>query len=286
MIDTESMSSIRVPFMRKIKFLKTIAIASGSIGVGKTTVAANLALAMNKLGRKVMLINSDFGLSNLEELLHAPPESLSPLTRRLSIRDILMEGPGDVNIIAAGTGPQKLAVLTECQRLTILDALDGYTSDIDVLLIDTASRISENAAFFCSSAQEIIILISPEQTSIADAASLIAVLFSKYQEKQFRVLVNLAKNDEQALAVFRRLSLATDPCQSISLDYLGNLPRDKAVQTAVHTRRAFVDLAPQCPASQGIIEIGKKLLKSRDKVKGTLQFCFGQLLTASSGFPR
>lgn len=287
-VDTESMSSAKAPLMREKKFLKTIAIASGRIGVGKTTVAVNLALAMNKLGRKVMLMDSDFDWSDLQGLLHAPPEYPIQhlLTRMRSLKDILVQSPGDINNISAGPGPQALKVLTEYQRLNILDALDGCTSDIDVLLIDTASGISEDVAFFCSAAQEIIILTSPEHTSIADAAALITMLYSRYEEKQFRVLVNLAKNDEQALAVFRHLSLATEPCQSISLDYLGNLPLDKAIKTAVHSHRAFVDLSPQSPASLRIIEIGKKLLKSRDKVKGTLQFCFGQLLTASAGLPR
>ena len=265
--------------MHEKKFLKTIAIASGKIGVGKTTVAANLALAMNKLGRKVMLMDSAIGLKNIEALLNLPPKDHihHMLNTELSLKDILVEGPEGSNILSVGH-----SALTELQRLTILDAIDGCTSDIDVLLIDTTSGILENIAFFCSAAQEIIILTSPEHTSIADAAALIDVLYGKYQEKQFHVLVNLAKNDEEALEVFRRLSLATELCQSISLDYLGNLPLDVAVHAAVQAQRAFVDLYPRCPASRGIIEIGKKILKSRDKVKGTLQFCISQLLTTSA----
>ncbi|MCK9418184.1 MAG: P-loop NTPase [Nitrospirae bacterium] len=270
--------------MSEKKFLKTIAIASGKIGVGKTTVAVNLALAMNKLGRKVMLMDSDFGLRTIGERPYLPPKYPIQhlLNRELSLKDILGEDPAGSTILSAGHGPRELKDLTELQRLNILNAIDVFAGDIDVLLIDTASGISENIAFFCSAAQEILILTSPKHASIADSAALITVLYSRYQEKQFHVLVNLAKNDEEALEVFRRLSLATEPCQSISLDYLGNLPLDVAVHAAVQAQRAFVDLYPRCPASRGIIEIGKKILKSRDKVKGTLQFCISQLLTTSA----
>ncbi len=267
--------------MRAQKFLKTITIASGQVGVGKTTVAANLAIAMNKLGRRVMFMDSDFGLRNIEALPHVPPKYHMQHRNTAPSKDITVKGSESINILSPGH-----AELTELQRLNILNAVDGCTSDIDVLLIDTASGIPENIAFFCSAAQEIILLTSPEHTSIADAAALIDVLYSRYQEKQFHVLVYYAKNDEEALEVFRRLSLATEPCPSISLDYLGNLPCDEAVQMAVQAQQAFLDLYPRCPASRRIIEIGKKILTSRDKIKGTLQFCIGQLLTTSSGSHR
>jgi flagellar biosynthesis protein FlhG len=283
-IEADSTLSTKVPFMNEKKFLKTVAIASGMIGVGKTTVAVNLALALNTLGRKVMLMDSDFGLRNIGERPYLPPKYPIQhlLNRELSLKNIPGEDQGGCNILSAGQGSRELQDLTELQRLNILNAIDVFTGDIDVLLIDTASGISENIAFFCSAAQEIIILTSPERKSIADSAALITVLYSRYQESQFHVLVNLAKNNEEALEVFRCLSLATEQCQSISLDYLGNLPLDETVQTTAHAQQAFVDLYPLCPASLAIIELGKKILKSRDKVKGTIQFCLRQLLTAGS----
>jgi flagellar biosynthesis protein FlhG len=264
------------------KFLKTIAVASGKVGVGNTTVAVNLAIAMNKLGRKVMLMDTDFCLRNIEILLHLPLKChVQHLNKELSFKNILIGCQDGINSGSADHKPQELTVLTDLQRLNILGAIDGCTSDCDVLLIDTATGISENIAFFCRAAQEIIILTSPEHASVTDAAAVINMLYSRYQEQQFHVLVNLAKSADEALDAFRRLSLATEACQSISLDYLGNLPLDEAVQAAAQTQRAFMDLYPRCPASRGIIEIGKKILKSRDKVKGTLQFCIRQLLAAS-----
>jgi flagellar biosynthesis protein FlhG len=225
--------------MREKKFLKTIAIASGKFGVGKTTVTANLAIAMNKLGRKAMLMDSDFALRNIEAMLHLPPKDRPQhrLNRHDLLQDILVVSPEGINILSAGH-----SALTKLQRLNILDAIDRCTNDVDVLLIDTTSGILENIAFFCSAAQEIIILTSPDHASIADAVALINVLYCRYQEKQFHVLVNYAKNDKEALEVFRRLSLATETCHSISLDYLGNLPLDDAVQMAIQAQRAVTSI--------------------------------------------
>lgn len=265
--------------MYKKKFLKTIAIASCKFGNGTTPVTTNLAIAMNRLGRKVMLMDPDFGLRNIESLLHVTLKDRfqHQIDRQPSLKDIIAKGPDGIDNLSV-----RPKALTKLQRLNILDAIDSCTRDIDVLLIETTSGILENSAFFCSAAQEIIILASSEHTSITHAVALIDVLYHRYQEKQFRVLVNHAKNDEEALDVFRRLSLAAEQCQSISLDYLGNFPLDEAAQMADQAQRAFVDLYPRCPASRSIIDIGKKILKSEDKVKGTLQFCIGQLLTAGS----
>ena len=275
-------------FKQGKKFVKTIAVTSGKTGVGKTTVTANLAVAMNRLGRKVMIMDSDFGLSTVEVLLHVSPRFniQQLLNNELSPKDILVEDPQGLSILSAGHGQQERAALTELQQLKLLEVLDACTCDIDVLLVNTASGISGNVAFFCSAAQEIIIVTSPERTSIDDAATLITMLYSRYQEKQFQVLVNSAKSSEDSLEAFRRLSHATEQCQSISLDYLGYLPHDKAVQAAVRAQRAFVDLYPGCPASRGIIEIVEKLLNSGDRIKGTLQFCTGQFLKTSTGLPR
>jgi flagellar biosynthesis protein FlhG len=270
--------------MREKKFFKTIALASGKSGTGKTTVAANLALAMNKLDRKVMFMGSDFGLSNVEVLQDLPPQYHLQrlLDKKLSLEDSLCEDPEDISLLSSSHSPRELTAFTALQRLNLLNAIDGCTGDIDILLIDTASGISENIAFFCSAVQEIIIVTSPDHASIADTATLINELYNEYQEKQFHVLINLASDAEEAVDVFRRLSLATESCQSISLDYLGYIPLDKAVKAAAQAQRAFVDLYPRCPASRGINQLAKKILKGGVKVKGTLQFCIGQLLTAVS----
>jgi flagellar biosynthesis protein FlhG len=272
----------------KKKNVTTIAIASGKGGVGKTNVAANLAIAMKKLGKNVMIVDADLGLSNIDVLLHlAPKHNIQHLLNGgMSLTDIVVEGPHGIKILPAGSGVQELTALDEFQRLKILEAFDAYDSDIDVLLIDTAAGISENVAFFCIAAQEIIIITSPEPTAITDAYALIKVLHTRYQEKEFHVLINSAKSSEEAVEVFRRLSLAAEKFLSISLDYLGYLPYDESVQNAVRAQKPFIDMYPQSVISKRITEIAGKFLNQAEKVKGTLQFFIGNLLSASTGSGR
>jgi flagellar biosynthesis protein FlhG len=270
------------------KYVRTIAVASGKGGVGKTNVTANLAISLRKLGKKVMIVDADLGLSNIDVLLHLAPKHniQNLLDGDMPLKDILIEGPHGIKILPAGSGVQELTALNEFQRLKILEAFDSYSDDVDVLLIDTAAGISENVAFFCIAAQEIVIVTSPEPTAITDAYALIKVLSTRYQEKEFHILVNSVRNPEEAVEVFRRLSLAADRFLNISLQYLGSLPYDESVQNAVREQRAFVDLYPSRPISRRIMEIAQVFLDRSEKVKGTLQFFIGNLLSASSATAR
>jgi flagellar biosynthesis protein FlhG len=269
-------------------YVRTIAVASGKGGVGKTNVTANLAIALRKLGKQVMIVDADLGLSNIDVLLHLAPKHniQNLLDGDLPLKEILIEGPHGIKILPAGSGVQELTALDEFQRLKILEAFDSYGDDVDVLLIDTAAGISENVAFFCIAAQEIIIVTSPEPTAITDAYALMKVLSTRYQEKEFHVLVNSSKNADEAVEVFRRLSLAADKFLNISLHYLGYLPYDASVQNAVREQQAFVDLYPNRPISRRIMEIAQVFLDRSEKIKGTLQFFIGNLLSASSAITR
>jgi flagellar biosynthesis protein FlhG len=137
-------------------------------------------------------------------------------------------------------------------------------------------------AFFCIAAQEIVIVTSPEPTAITDAYALIKVLFTKYQEKTFRVLVNSAKNSREGMEVFKRLSLAAERFLNISLDYLGYIPYDESVPKAVRQQKAFVEIYPQQEASRQIFELAAKLAEGAAQVKGSLQFFIGNLVSAST----
>ncbi len=268
----------------KKRCVKTIAVASGKGGVGKTNVVANLAIAMRARGLNVMIFDADLGLSNIDVLLHlAPHYNIQHVLRgEMSLRDVVVEGPHGIKILPAGSGVQELTALDEFQRLKIMEEFDSYVSDIDVLLIDTAAGISENVAFFCIAAQEIVIVTSPEPTAITDAYALIKVLCTRYQEKEFHVLVNSARSPEEGYDVFRRLSSATEKFLSISLNYLGDLPFDEMVPKAVRAQKAFIDVYPNTPTSQRIRELAKKFSEQGTKVKGTLQFFIGNLLSAST----
>jgi flagellar biosynthesis protein FlhG len=135
-------------------------------------------------------------------------------------------------------------------------------------------------AFFCMAAQETVVVTSPEPTAITDAYALIKVLFTGYQEKKFRILVNMAKTSEEAFEVFRRLSLVAEKFLSISLDYIGYIPFDISVQKAVQAQRPLVDIYPNSAASRHFEEIVSKFSDPETGAKGSLQFFIGSLLSA------
>lgn len=266
------------------KFIKAIAVASGKGGVGKTNVTANLAIALRKLGKEVMILDANLGLSNVERLLGVNQKHgmLQLLTGNMSLRDIVSVDSHGIKILSAGSGVEELSALDSWQRIKILDAFDVHQDDIDILLIDTAAGISENLAFFCIAAQEIIIVTTPEPASLSDASALIKVLFTRYQEKDFHVLVNAARTADEAFGAFRTVSRASEEFVSISLDYLGYLPFDESVSAAAGAQHAFIDLYPDRTISRSLMTVAGRLLNPTDKVKGTLQFFIGSLLCRTS----
>jgi flagellar biosynthesis protein FlhG len=266
----------------KGNFVKTIAVASGKGGVGKTNIAANLAIQMKRKGRRVMIMDADLGLSNIDILFQLTPRYNihHVLSGEMDLKDIIVEGPFGIKILPASSGIQELTALDEFQRLKLLEGFDSETLDIDCLIIDTAAGISENVAFFCMAAQETVVVTSPEPTAITDAYALIKVLFTRYQEKEFRVLVNMTKSAEEAFEVFRRLSLVAEKFLNISLDYIGYIPFDPSVQKAVQAQRALVDLYPDSKASRHFEEMASKFSDPEKGVKGSLQFFIGNLLSA------
>jgi flagellar biosynthesis protein FlhG len=269
----------------KDRCVKTITVTSGKGGVGKTNMVANLAIALRKLGNEVLVFDADLGLSNIDVLLNlAPSYNIEHvLSGQKSLKEVLVEGPHGIKILPASSGAQEITELDEMQRLRLMEAFDSYDGQIDVLLVDTGAGISANVAFFCIASQEIIVVTSPEPTSLTDAYALIKVLFTRYQEKDFRVLVNGARDEAEAVEVFRKLSGVTEKFLDISLDYLGSIPLDESIPRAVRRQRAFSDVYPGSVASVKLAEIASRLDgDGSNKVKGTLQFFLGSLLGSGS----
>ncbi len=263
------------------KHIKTITVTSGKGGVGKTNMVANLAVALSQSGKKVMVLDADLGLSNIDVIFSLAPRYTIQhvLSGEKRLGDVLADGPHGIKILPASSGVQELTELDEFQRMTLIGEFEAYDVDIDVLLIDTGGGISENVAFFCIASQETIVVTAPEPTALTDAYALIKVLATRYQEKDFTILVNSARNAEDALEVFRRLSLAAEKFLNISLHYLGFIPYDESIPKAVRMQKAFLDAYPNCRAAGNLRVIASKIMEEErtTKLKGTLQLFLGNM---------
>ena len=240
---------------------RVIAITSGKGGVGKTSIVGNLGYAFAKIGKKVLILDADLGLGNLDVLLGlAPKFNLSHVIMgEKSIEEILIEGPGKMKILPASSGIQELTSLTKDQKVQILKQLDSLIDNVDVLFIDTAAGISSNVMDFNATAQEVIVVVSPEPTSITDAYALMKVLSLKYSGKTCKLIVNMVRRPEEGREVFRQLQLVTDRFLDIKIEYLGYVMFDEKVTRGVKSQRIVSEIYPNSEASRCFKDISRKV---------------------------
>ncbi|MCJ7615170.1 MAG: MinD/ParA family protein [Desulfobacterales bacterium] len=261
---------------------RVIAITSGKGGVGKTNIVGNLGFALSQLGKKVLILDADLGLGNIDVLLGlAPKYNISHvIAGEKSISEIIIKGPGNMNILPASSGIQELTKLTKEQRIKILTELDALIDPIDILLIDTAAGISSNVMYFNVSAQEIVVVVTPEPTSITDAYALMKVLSLKYSERHFNLLVNLASSKQDAYEVYRQLNLVADRFLDISIEYSGCVLFDENVIKGVRRQKIVSELYPDTLASRCYASLAKKICSSpiRRFPEGDTKFFWKDLL--------
>jgi flagellar biosynthesis protein FlhG len=264
------------------KPVRVMAVGSGKGGVGKSNVVVNLSLALNSMGFKVLIMDADLGLANIDVLLGLTPKyNMSHvMTGQKRLDEVLIDGPGGVKIMPASSGVQELTRLTDDQKLLFLELLDGLETDIDVLLIDTGAGISDTVLYFNLAAHERIIVVTPEPTSLTDAYALIKVLYSRHGERYFRILVNSATEESAGKSIFAKLSKVADHfLDGLSLDYLGTIPYDKSVTRSVMQQKALLEAFPDAPASRAFMQVAETICRTSPAVnQGNIQFFWKRLL--------
>lgn len=269
------------------KGIRVISVTSGKGGVGKSNVVSNLAIAMSAQGKKVLIIDADLGLGNLDVLLGlSPAYNLNHvLNGEKSLSEIIIDGPAGIKIIPAGSGIQEFTSLGQHEKLKLLDELDMLEEQFDIMIVDTEAGISENVTYFTVAAQEIIVVVTPEPTSITDVYALIKLLATRYSEHHFKVLVNMAKDSEDALEVFRKLANVAGRFLDISLDYLGCVVKDDKVVEAVKRQKAVSELFPGSEAAGCFSTLAKRVIENtrRTRLKGNIQFFFRRFLDNPGG---
>ncbi|MBN2333721.1 MAG: MinD/ParA family protein [Deltaproteobacteria bacterium] len=260
---------------------KVIAVTSGKGGVGKTNIVAGLACSLADMGRRVMILDADLGLANLDVLLgFAPKYNLSHVfSGEMGLAEIIVDGPKGIKVIPASSGLQEITHMGPQEQRILLDQMEALENQIDYLFIDTAAGISEMVTSFLVASHAAIVVVTPEPTSMTDAYALMKVMHTRFGRHDFHLLLNVVQSQSEAVNVFTKLNLVCEKFLDISVDFLGYIPLDKAVREAVRQQRAVVDLFPEAPASQQLMVVARELEGLPVKqLTGGLQFFWRRLL--------
>lgn len=241
---------------------RVLAITSGKGGVGKTNVVAGLAQSLAQQGQRVVVMDADFGLANLDILLGLSPKyTLEHVLRGEKVlEEILLESPYGVRIIPASSGIQELTRLDTAAELRLVQGLQRVAETADWLLIDTAAGIHDSVVKLLMAAQEVILVTTPEPTSLVDAYAMVKVLHLREAAKPLWLLINNGQSLDEAQETVEQLQAATERFLGKQLRVLGVVPSDPHVLQAVRQQKGVVDLFPRSPAAQAFRALAGQLL--------------------------
>ncbi|MCT4507980.1 MAG: MinD/ParA family protein [Tepidibacter sp.] len=243
---------------------RVICVSSGKGGVGKTNFTLNLALALRKKENRVLVIDADLGLANIEILLGIDIKYgfIDLVEDNIKIEDIMVDGPLGIKIISGGAGISEVADLPIYKINKILNNMIYLKEHVDFILIDTGAGISKSVMSFILAAQEVIVVTTPEPTSIADSYALIKVITKKTNEKAINMVINRADNKKEAEITFKKMEMVSKRFLNKPIKYLGYISDDKSVRNSVKKQIPFMLNSPNCLASKNLENICDSILGS------------------------
>jgi len=241
---------------------RIIAVTSGKGGVGKTVITVNLAIALSELGLKVVIIDADLGLANIDVLFGIIPQYtlVDVIQNRKSIFEVLCEGPNNIKFISGGSGVEELVKLGKSQLDKFIENISFLDRIADVILVDTGAGLADSVMSFVMSADEVLLVTTPEPTSITDAYALIKMVSNRERNKIIKVLVNRAESINEGNDILNKLSLVADKFLKIKLNRLGFILQDEMVIKAVKMQEPFLLSNPKSHASMQIKGISEKMV--------------------------
>jgi flagellar biosynthesis protein FlhG len=262
--------------------VQVIAVTGGKGGVGKTSVAVNLATALATTGRRVMLLDGDLGLANVDVFLGMSPRHTMAhvLSGERSLDEIIMESPHGVQVIPGASGVAELANLSAAGHLSLVQAFSGLSARVDVMIVDTSAGISHSVVQFSQAAQHVLLVVCDEPASMTDAYALVKVLSRNHNVTRFHVLANMVRAPGEGEILFEKLQRVTSKFLDVTLDYVGEIPEDPYLRRAIREQRPVVGAFPSSPSTRAF----KKLALKADKwpvpegPRGNLEFFVERLV--------
>ena len=246
---------------------KVVAVTSGKGGVGKTFVSANLAAALAKLGQRVLVLDADLGLANLDVVLNLYPKITlhDVFTGKAKLEEAIIRAPGGFSVLLAGSGMVEYSRLTPEVRDDFLRIMAGLVPHYDVVLLDTGAGISDVVLFAVSLASEVIVVATPEPTSLTDAYATIKVLVGQQKRQTIRMVINQTARLGDGRAITLQLQqvldrfVTTDPGRPVKLVHMGDIPADPTVRQAIMRRQLLMQASPSCPAALASAQLALKI---------------------------
>ncbi len=270
----------------KKKPVKVVAVCSGKGGVGKTNVAANLAVALGARGRNTFLLDADLSLANVDVLLGLQPRfNLSHVVAgEADLASTILRGPHNIRIVPAASGKFSMTDLKPAAQVGIIQAFSDLPLQPDVLIVDTAAGISPEVARFVQAAQHPMVVVQDEPASLTDAYALIKVFSQHYGISRFHIVTNRGRRGGEGRELFRKLCRVTDAYLDVVLRHAGDIPEDAFLVKAVQEQRAVVDAYPRSPAGEAFKDLAATIdkLPAAREASGGIEFFLERLLRSDA----
>jgi flagellar biosynthesis protein FlhG len=272
--------------MSSLHPVQVIAVTGGKGGVGKTSVSVNLSVALAQMGRRVALLDADLGLANVDIMLglNSKHNLEDVLAGTHSLLDVMLTGPGGIRIIPASSGTQHMSQLSAMEHAGLIHAFSEISEQIDVLIIDTAAGISDSVISFVRAAQEVLVVVCDEPSSITDSYALMKLLNRDYGLARFRVLANMTRTPQEGQNLFNKLTLVTERFMDATLQFVGSVPFDDGMRKAIQRQRAVVEMTPRGKASLAFHSLAEKVDKwpLPSSPRGHLEFFVERLVQSTA----